>query len=192
MKRMLIGVLLVLTMTSWALATPYFAATPVKEHYMPSDWITINLVNPSGDLPVIGIMFDAIVDVICPGGASAGGVAAEPQVFNVNFGTTMPGALNAHGMLVEYMFANDTTLPARGAVGILYSFQYHVPDVPASTLICIESYSDGYDWYDPLISYKDGTTYEGPIEMLECIHVIPEPATMLLLGLGGLLLRRRK
>jgi hypothetical protein len=196
MKKLLIFVL-VLGMASWALATPYFKISgplPIKDHYMPSDVITIDLVSPTSDLPVLSVMIDSITDNSGVLPFSTLGYAQAPQVFNVNFGTTFPGHLNTAGQLVIYMAAADGTIPARGATGTLYSFDYHVPAVPASTYIDIQSDYDGVDFYPAELVYKDGSDVVFPdgIHMNVPIHVIPEPATIALLGLGGLLLRRRK
>jgi len=192
MKKLLIFVL-VLGMASIAGAVPVFQVVDPCDHYRPSDVITIALV----DTGVISFSIDAIVDAICidpePPIIPAGGYAAEPQIFNAGFGSTFPGVLNVRGNLVEYVQASITSVPPVPVSGILYTFEYHVPEVPASTLICIESLTGGPNGYwAPYFTYVGGGEYEGPVEMLECIHVIPEPATIALLGLGGLLLRRRK
>jgi len=191
MKKLLIFVL-VLGMASMALAVPVFRVDPcdAKDHYMPSEVITIQLYDEG---TVTGVNIEAINAFICLGGVRvgpAGGTAYEPQLFNAELGATQPGALNSNGQLVEYMYASDIAAP--WATGVLYSFEYHIPDLPASTLICIESFDDGGVYYYPAaVSYLGGGTFEGTIEM-ECIHIVPEPATIALLGLGGLLLRRKK
>jgi len=190
MKKLLVLVL-VLGMASMAMAVPSFRVAPAdaKDTYLPSDIIVIQLVNPTLDLPVVSMTIDAISD----NGEDALGTAAAPQVFNANFGTIFPGLLNADGVLVKFMGASDTTIPARGASGILYSFVYHVPDVPFSTMIHIQTYDDGEvgNYYPASLVYQNGTTFDGTLGGL-AIHVTPEPATIALLGLGGLLLRRKK
>jgi len=181
MKKLLIFVL-VLGMASMALAVPVFQVDPcdAKDFYMPSDMITIQLV----DTDVLTFSVDAIVD-------NAGGTAAEPQTFNAGLGFTIPGALNVGGHLVEYVQASITTVPSVPVNGVLYTFEYHVPNVPASTWIVISSFADGDLYWDPYFTYKTQPDYEGSVGEV-AIHVIPEPATIALLGLGGLLLRRRK
>jgi hypothetical protein len=195
MNKLLIFVL-VLGMASWAWAVPYFQVDPTdqKDSYMPSDVITIDLVSPIEDPPVISVMVDSITDNSGVIPFSTLGMAQAPQTFNANFGTHFPGTLNAGGQLVIYMSAADGTLPLRGATGTLYSFDYHVPNVPPSTYIDIQSDSDDFDFYPAEIVYKTGddVLFTNGIHMNVPIHVIPEPATIALLGLGGLLLRRRK
>ncbi|MBN1391534.1 MAG: PEP-CTERM sorting domain-containing protein [Sedimentisphaerales bacterium] len=161
-----------------ASAVPILRVANPQEHYAPSEIITIELYDPD---TVIGMSFDAIMD-------DAGGVASEPQTFNTGLNLTQPGALNEGGHLVEYVFANSTT---GGASGVLYTFDYHVPEVPVSTIITIGSYADGDLYWEPYFDYLSGEMYEGPLGSV-AIHVIPEPATIALLGLGGLLLRRKK
>lgn len=182
MKKLMV-LMMVLGTASAAFGVPYFQIDPAdyKDHYLPSEVITINIV----DVNVLGISIDAIVD------GGIGGTAQEPQTFHPNLNLTNAGVLNIGGHLVEYVFANTTI---GGASGVIYSFDYHVPDVQQSTIITIGTFSDGDLFWEPLFDYEGGSSYEGPIYMLQgqAIHVIPEPATVALLGLGGLLLRRHK
>jgi hypothetical protein len=186
MKKLLIFMLVLglSSMPSMATAVPYFQVDPAsqKDSYMPSDVIKIDVVDTQ---PIITMVIDAISD------GGAGGMAEGPQVFNTNFLSHVDGELNSDGQLVEYFFANDTTIPVRGASGILYSFYYHVPNVPYSTMIPIGTYYNDVDWLAPEITYASGQFYNDNLTPT-MIHVTPEPATIALLGLGGLLLRRRK
>ncbi|MBN1391749.1 MAG: PEP-CTERM sorting domain-containing protein [Sedimentisphaerales bacterium] len=170
---------LVISMAASALAVPYFRVDPadIKDHYAPSEIITIQLV----DNDLLGFSIDAITD------GGVGGMAAEPQTFHSNFIATKSGDLNVNGHLVEYIYGSGAML---GTSGILYTFEYHMPDVPVSTIIEIGSFADGDLYWEPAFDYGDGSFYEGPISPA-VIH-IPEPATLAILGFGALMLRRRK
>lgn len=184
MKKFL--VLLVFGMASVAWAVPSFRVDPAdaKDHYMPSDIITIQIVdnNPINNL---GFMVDSITDNT---GGDPIGTAAEPQLFNSTYKFDYPGVLNDFGQLVVWAAGSaGNALPNT----MLYSFEYHVPIVPASTYIEIQSDWDDVDFFIPKFDYVNSTSYIGAVTPL-VIHVIPEPATIALLGLGGLLLKRRK
>lgn len=81
------------------------------------------------------------------------------------------------------------------AVGqVLYQFELKIPDLA----VYCETFTINAAVGFPVISpppagyshSADGTSVAGSNALI--IHVIPEPATIALLGLGGLLLRRRK
>jgi hypothetical protein len=61
---------------------------------------------------------------------------------------------------------------------IVFSYSFHVPNLPASTIITINT------------TGLYGSVSRDALDAT--LHVVPEPMTVMLLGLGGLFLRRRK
>jgi hypothetical protein len=88
-------------------------------------------------------------------------------------GTLLTGAKGA------IFTIEDPLLPA---YTVIYSFEFHVPDLPESTLIVIDDIG--------FVSFLGETENINDVKSL-VIHT-PEPLTIALLGLGGLFLRRRK
>ncbi|MBN1391750.1 MAG: PEP-CTERM sorting domain-containing protein [Sedimentisphaerales bacterium] len=183
MKKLLIFCL-TLSTTQLALAIPYFRIAPEDEkswEYFPSDIITIQLCDNG---QVVGFAIDAITD------HGAGGTALEPQVFNPVLGYNFPGTLDSNGLLIEYIAAYNTSVPQIPTTGVLYSFEYHIPYSPYQ-LVYIDTFADGDMYLLPCFTYADGSHYEGHLPSLFIDTIVPEPATLALLALGALLLKRR-
>ena len=164
------------------------ASDDAKVHYEPSDWITIELYLDldSGELTNSFVM-DSLRE-----GSPVAGTAASPALAGGWGGNGSPGTLGSSPELISFAYASVIS-PSVPFEGVLWSMEYHVPDVPDSTWIEIYPYISSVEWYFAEISISEtgGGSYTVPIEGV-LIHV-PEPMTVALLGLGGLVaLRRRK
>ncbi len=181
MKKLL-SLVLVLAMASMAFAVSgpiRFEVDPADASggYLPSDVITINVVS---DILVQQLLLDNIID-------DAGGAASGPLTLHAGFVSgflPLPGTIvNSGGVLISSINGQINFL-ADLVDGVLYSFEYHVPNVEPSTIITIATGAGVNEAYD--------TNFSAIAVDSLAIHVIPEPMTIALLGLGGLFLRRRK
>jgi hypothetical protein len=188
MMKKLVSLLLIMAITSVASAiTVSFEVDPqdAKADYVPSEVITIRVI---ADIECIGASLGAAT-------TDNGGEAREPLYLAPEL-TVLPAVgtiVNAGGVLVEFMSGSAPFGAAGVAAGAtIWSFEYHVPDVPPSTIITIDDLTD-MGHVPPYMTSFMGADFSmtddvGAVQ----IHVIPEPMTIALLGLGGLLLRRRK
>jgi hypothetical protein len=179
MKNLLI-LSLVLVCASSAFGAVAFT-TPVIE-VQPSQMITIALHSDTTD--VFGMQFDVL--------SSNGGEASAPALATA-WGAGYEGfATNANGTLLSYVNAAQTGVPPTKLGGDLFGFTFHVPQLPASSYIVISA--GAYGGTDP--AYVATMTASGArIDVIPgslVLHVIPEPMTMALLAIGGLVALRRR
>ncbi|MHC4076082.1 MAG: PEP-CTERM sorting domain-containing protein [Planctomycetota bacterium] len=154
--------------------------------YKPSQIITINVIADfdlgSFSLSVasdFGAVVGTGIEVPTGSGHDAGTVNPLLDVFPDAGLVVNSGGILLTGAKGAIWTIEDPLLPA---YEIIYSFEFHIPDLPESTLIIIDDVG--------FVSIKGETVDIDDIESL-VIHT-PEPLTIALLGLGGLFLRRRK
>jgi len=182
MKKLL-TVLLVLGLASLAQAAVSFQAPGVNvQEVKPSDIIRIQLISDATN--VFGMQFDVLSD--------KGGEASAPALatgWNAGYEGL---AMNQGGTLISYVQAAQTGVPPTKLGGTLFSFSFHVPELPPSTFITISwGPYGGYD--NPYIATMDSAGNRVDVAAGSLVlHVIPEPMTMALLAVGGLVALRRR
>ncbi len=181
MMKKLFVLVLVLAISSMATAasvTLRVESGDVETSYNPSDTITIELV---ADFYAAYLAVNFFYD-------SSSGTASSPALHSLFATQPNPGDLvNSSGLLIQSVkgeIAGGTIPDGVPSGEVLWTFEYHVPDLEYSTYI--EFTAVGFNVADAY--YMDSVATMPALE----IHVIPEPITIALLGLGGLFLRRRK
>jgi hypothetical protein len=180
MKKLLV-LALVLSMATMANAGLQFVTSNGVTEVNPSTVVTINLVTTQGTT-ISGFGWDAVQGL---GEASNGLISS-------NFGSQMGGNVYnpATGIILGGTYASDVHTPIQYSGGTVYSFQLHIPSLPFSSIITVNTYADGDNYLDAYYFASGVGEVDGNFTGLT-LHVIPEPMTMGLLGLGGLFLRRR-
>lgn len=137
----------------------------------PSDIITVQM-KELGDTTTPGSLGTGFNQIVSDGELQ-GSVFLLPGGLFAKNQTTALG--NGFKVSVESTYFIGTPMPTDK---VIVSFSFHVPELPASTYIDINTTG----------------VYGGALaDNLDArIHVTPEPMTVMLLGLGGLFLRRRK
>ena len=191
MKRLFVAVLLLAVTSSAMAGLVELRVNPddARASYEHSDTITIELYATGfyENYPSDTIGFMDISALL----TDKGGIASAPSLHSAlaaGAGASPGIIVNSGGVLIENIIGNREV----GSPGVypfpavLYSFEFHIPDLPYSTNITI-SFSGLVLMNAGNFTIVPAYTVSGPLE----IHVVPEPATLLLFGLGGLLLRKR-
>jgi len=188
MKKLLVLIAVLVFSTAAMAGTVSVVVSPPAnpEGYMPSEIITVQLIGAgyANTSPATTIGKMAITALTADAGTAEGVGTLH---------TLLMGSLYQSGTLVNNGGVLISDIIGGLALGVnvgppdgeaLYTFDFHVPEVPYSTIITLGI--DGIDLKSPF-----NTQLVADVIPAE-IHVVPEPMTIALLGLGGLFLRRRK
>ena len=180
MKKSVVSAVLVLVMFSVASAATGFVSGGSSTRVVaPGDVITIDLVT---DADGTSLTMQNIIET--PGvGGTASNLVLSPA-WDWNIFDWAGNLVNAGGVLIQNVSGKitlESTMGGLYATGTVYSFDYTVPSsIPAIWTIGPGAGTNGMGLPD-LSSVTPGA-----------LTLTPEPMTIILLGLGGLFLRRRK
>ncbi len=173
MKKVLVLVLvLAMTQLTWAgIATLQVNASDAASDYTPGSTITIEIVT---DFTVASISADSV-------DATAG--AWSDQAINATF-NDLANAGTISGLSITGIAGTLTTSTADIEAGaVLWSAELTIPDLPSSSIVTLST----TNFFSAMGSFEDMATETNSLEL----HIIPEPITLALLGLGGLFIRRK-
>ena len=183
MKKLLIF-MLVFVMASLASGAIEFGFDPSAA--LPGANLTIAFVADTGDL-----INSAYLALISDGGY---GGTATPGAWNILMTVANDPGVNgsAYGFGIgEIVAADGAAALGVGVDGLLYDFTYAIPTDALVGSIITFSIGD-IEEYGLISGAYNNVGVEVALPGALGVHVIPEPMTVLLLGLGGLFLRRRK
>jgi hypothetical protein len=172
MKKLLVLVL-ILAFTSAASALPTTAWLEVDGGGTSFDVGTVITVNLLADDLVSGFK----LDILAADGILVGLAGVHPDL---NVATTY-GTPSGDGTKLVGIGGTTFTNPVPAGTAICW-VTLEIPDLAPSTLITVDNDPEGYCLIQNVL---DDVT---PVEL----HIAPEPMTVVLLGIGGLFLRRRK
>jgi hypothetical protein len=182
MKKLL-ALLLVLVVTSAASATLQISVNGDKEPVEsqitigPSDHITLDIWTDAPIQPFEAITWMLVCQVI--DADITGGQSVHPAMTVSGLTKDFPAIVPPEGEEgIWGIAANTTIVPVDAGTMLADLIDFHCLGGPGDVIISLYNAPDGS---------PPTTLFDSVI-----IHQIPEPASMLLLGLGGLLLRRRK
>jgi hypothetical protein len=188
MKKLL-ALLLVLVVTSAASATLQISVNGEKEPVEsqitigPSDHITLDIWTDADIQPFEAIPWMLVCEVV--GGDITGGTSVHAAMTISGLTKDFEKIIPPEGQEgIWGLAANTTVIPVEAGTTLADLIDFH----------CLGCPPGGPVPCDIVISLYDAPDGAPPTTLFDSvvIHQTPEPASMLLLGLGGLLLRRRK
>ena len=194
MKRLFAAVLLLAVTSSAVAGLVELRVSPDDAFlYIASDTITIQLYATDfyTDYPYDTIGFMDIAAIKTDNGGTASNPSLNSALAVGTGGTSSVGDIvNSGDTLISDVrgyIEQDDLVGVYPFPAVLYEFEFHIPDIMWSTIITISL--DGLSLKN--LGYNDPVPYYTQSTLLEIHLAVPEPTTLLLFGLGGLLLRKR-